>query len=60
MMRADDAIDAEAVAEQQRKIDELRRELLKAGIELRNQIRGVLTAEQRQQLRARAPWRFGS
>ena len=48
--------DPDAVAEQQKRIDELRRQLTKARVETHNQIQSVLTKEQREQLRANAPW----
>jgi Spy/CpxP family protein refolding chaperone len=49
-------VDANKVAEQQKKVDELRRQMLKSGVEAHNQMVAVLTPEQRKELRARAPW----
>ena len=49
-----DKLDAAAIADQQKKVDDLRREILKSRVEARNQIAAVLTPEQRQQFR-----RFG-
>lgn len=51
-----DKVDANAVAEQQKKVDELRRQMLKSRIESYNQIEGVLTPEQRKQFRQFHPW----
>lgn len=46
----------EAVADQQKKVDELRRQLTKARVETNNEMQTVLTKEQREQLRANARW----
>lgn len=51
-----DKLDANAIADQQKKVDELRRQLLKSRIEARNQIAAVLTKEQQQQFRQSGPW----
>jgi Spy/CpxP family protein refolding chaperone len=51
-----DKVDANAVAEQQKKVDELRRQMIKSHVEARNQIAAVLTPEQRKQLRQLGPW----
>jgi len=51
-----DKPDPEAVAEQQKKVDDLRRQMIKSRVESRNQIAGILTPEQRQQFRSFAPW----
>jgi Spy/CpxP family protein refolding chaperone len=51
-----DKLDAAAIADQQKKVDELRRQMLKSRIEARNQIAAVLTAEQKQQFRQFGPW----
>jgi len=48
--------DPEAVAEQQKKVDHLRRQLTKARVQAHNEMQAVLTKEQREQLRANAPW----
>ena len=47
---------ADKVAEQQKKVDELRRALLKSRVEAHNQMAAVLTPEQRKLLRQQAPW----
>jgi Spy/CpxP family protein refolding chaperone len=51
-----DKLDANAVAEQQKKVDELRRQMLKSRVEARNQVAAVLTKEQQQQFRQLGPW----
>ena len=51
-----DKLDSNAISEQQRKVDELRRQMLKAQIETRNQVAAILTPEQRQQFRSFGPW----
>ena len=50
-----DKLDSNVISEQQRKVDELRRQMLKAQIETRNQVASVLTPEQRQQFRSFGP-----
>jgi Spy/CpxP family protein refolding chaperone len=51
-----DKVDANAVADQQKKVDELRRQLLKSRIEGRNEIEAMLTPEQRKEFRQYRPW----
>jgi periplasmic protein CpxP/Spy len=51
-----DKLDPDKLAEQQKKLDELRRQLLKTRAQTHNQIVAVLTPEQRKLLRERAPW----
>jgi Spy/CpxP family protein refolding chaperone len=51
-----DKVDANAVAEQQKKVDELRRQMLKSRVDARNQIAALLTPEQRKQFRQSGPW----
>jgi Spy/CpxP family protein refolding chaperone len=51
-----DKIDSTAVSEQQKKVDDLRRQMLKSQVEARNQIAAVLTPEQRKQFRQFGPW----
>jgi Spy/CpxP family protein refolding chaperone len=55
-MYSADKIDSAAVSEQQKKVDELRRELLKSRLDARNQVAAVLTPEQRKHLRQLGPW----
>ena len=52
-------LDADKIVEQQKKVDELRQQMLKSRVEAHNQIAAVLTPEQRKQLRQYAPWWFG-
>ena len=51
-----DKPDANAIAEQQKKVDELRRTLIKSRVDAHNQMAAVLTKEQRAQVRALGPW----
>jgi len=48
--------DPDAVAEQQKKVDDLRRQLTKARVQAHNDMQAVLTKEQRERLRAYSPW----
>jgi len=54
-----DKLDEKAVLEQQKKVDELRRQVLASRLETHQQIEGVLTPEQRKKLREFAPWWSG-
>ncbi len=57
---AADKPDPNAIADQQKKIDDLRLTMLKARVETANQIRAVLTKEQRERLREFGPrWMEG-
>jgi Spy/CpxP family protein refolding chaperone len=51
-----DNVDANAYAEQQKKVDDLRREMVKSRLESRKQVEAILTPEQRKQLRSFGPW----
>ena len=51
-----DKIDPAAFAEQQKKVDELRRDMLKSRVESRNQVDAILTPDQRKQFRQVGPW----
>lgn len=51
-----DKLDANAIIEQQRKVDELRRVLLRSHIEMEIQIDALLTKDQRELLRSTTPW----
>jgi Spy/CpxP family protein refolding chaperone len=51
-----DKVDSAAVADQQKKVDELRRQMLKSHVDARNQISAILTPEQRKQFRQYGPW----
>ena len=50
-----DKLDADKIAEQQKKVDELRRRLIKSRVEAHNQVAAVLTPEQRKLMRQHAP-----
>lgn len=52
---AADRLDERAIVEQQRKVDELQRQLLAARVAARNQISEVLSPEQRQRFRGFGP-----
>jgi Spy/CpxP family protein refolding chaperone len=55
-----DKVDSAAVGDQQKKVDELRRQMLKSHVEARNQINAILTPEQRKQFRQFGPgWMRG-
>ena len=43
-------------AEQQKKVDELRRQMVKSRADTHNKVMAVLTAEQRKQVREYGPW----
>jgi Spy/CpxP family protein refolding chaperone len=55
MYNADNA-DSKAIVEQQRKVDELRRQVLASRLDMRKQMESVLTPEQRKQARNFGPW----
>ena len=54
LMKAD-TVDSKAVVEQQKKVDEVRREMLASHLETRKQMEAILTPEQRKQLRQMGP-----
>ena len=51
-----DNVDSKAIVEQQRKVDELRRQVLASRLDMRKQMESVLTPEQRKQARQFGPW----
>ena len=51
-----DNVDSKAVIEQQRKVDDLRRQVLSSRLDMRKQMESVLTPEQRKQARQFGPW----
>jgi Spy/CpxP family protein refolding chaperone len=55
MASADNA-DTNAVVEQQKKVDDLRRQMLASRLEARKQVEVVLTPEQRKTFRQYRPW----
>lgn len=52
-------LDADKIAEQQKKVDALRQQMIKSRVETHNQIAALLTPEQRKQLREYSPWWSG-
>ena len=48
--------DPKAIGEEQKKVDELRRQIIQSHVETRNRVEAVLTAEQKKQLRQYGPW----
>jgi Spy/CpxP family protein refolding chaperone len=51
-----DKVDTNAYTEQQKKVDDLRREMIKSRLENRKQVEAILTPEQKKQLRTYGPW----
>ena len=51
-----DNVDAKAVGEQQKKVDEIRRQMLLSHVETQKHVEAVLTPEQRKQFRQLRPW----
>ena len=51
-----DPVNASAVVDQQLKVDELRRQILKSRVEARNEKAATLTPDQRKRLRETGPW----
>ena len=51
-----DNVDSKVIVEQQRKVDDLRRQMLTARLDMRKQVESVLTPEQRKQVRQYGPW----
>ena len=51
-----DNVDSKAIVEQQKKVDDLRRTMLASRLEMRKQVEGVLTPEQKKQMRQFGPW----
>ena len=51
-----DKLDPNAVAEQQKKVDDLRRQMVKSHVVTRNQISALLNPDQRQRFRSFGPW----
>ena len=49
-------LDPAAIAEQQKKVDDLRRQMIQSRAESHNQVLSVLTPEQRKQMRQFGPW----
>ncbi len=51
-----DSVDSKALLEQQKKVDDLRRQVLASRLDMRKQMESVLTPEQKKQLRQFGPW----
>ena len=51
-----DPVNVQAVVDQQAKVDGLRRQVLKARVESRNEMAALLSPEQRKRLRESGPW----
>jgi Spy/CpxP family protein refolding chaperone len=51
--------DPNAIGEQQKKVDELRRDMIRAHVQTRNQIEALLTPEQTKQMRQHPGWAPG-
>lgn len=53
-----DKVDPDAAVEQKRKLDDLRRQVMRSRLEARNQVLALLTPEQREKARAFGPQRW--
>ena len=51
-----ESVDSKPLLEQQKKVDDLRRQMLAARLDMRKQMESVLTPEQKKQLRQLGPW----
>ena len=49
-------VDSKAVVEQQKKVDDARREMFATHLEMRKQVEAILTPEQRKQFNQYGPW----
>jgi Spy/CpxP family protein refolding chaperone len=58
-MYSADSVDTKAVTEQQKKVDELRRQMLTSRLESQKQVEAVLTPEQRKQFKQFRPYWMG-
>jgi Spy/CpxP family protein refolding chaperone len=54
-----DNVDTKVFADQQKKVDELRRQMITSHLESRKQIESILTPEQRKQFKRLGPWWMG-
>ena len=55
-MYSAERLDPDKIAEQQKKVDELRRQMVKSRADTHNKVMAVLTPEQRKQAREYGPW----
>lgn len=53
-----DKLDANAIIEQQKKVDELRRVMIRSHLEMEIQVEALLTEDQRKELRSATPWQM--
>jgi Spy/CpxP family protein refolding chaperone len=51
-----DSVDSKALLGQQKKVDDLRRQMVASRLDMRKQMESVLTPDQRKQLRQVGPW----
>jgi Spy/CpxP family protein refolding chaperone len=51
-----ESVDSKALLEQQKKVDDLRRQVLASRLDMRKQMESVLTPEQKKQLHQFGPW----
>jgi Spy/CpxP family protein refolding chaperone len=51
-----DSVESKALLEQQKKVDDLRRQMIASRLDMRKQMESVLTPDQRKQLRQFGPW----
>ena len=51
-----ESVDSKPLLEQQKKVDDLRRQMLASRLDMRKQMESVLTPEQKKQLRQLGPW----
>jgi len=51
-----ESVDSKALLEQQKKVDDLRRQVLASRLDMRKQMESVFTPEQKKQLRQFGPW----
>jgi Spy/CpxP family protein refolding chaperone len=51
-----ESVDSKGVLEQQKKVEDLRGQMLASRLDMRKQMESVLTPEQRKQLRQFGPW----
>jgi Spy/CpxP family protein refolding chaperone len=51
-----ESVDSKALLEQQKKVDDLRRQMIASRLDMRKQMESVLTPEQKKQLHQFGPW----
>ncbi len=55
-MYSAEKLDPDKIADQQKKVDDLRRQMVKSRADTHNKVMAVLTPEQRKQVREYGPW----